>query len=146
MTAIATVATAWDEYIDTWLDGRSQRTKPFERWYRSYGGAVTAEAMPEPWIGSFVRPRVVMLGLNPGEADLHFQGRAGLFADDIRRLGSFSRWATTDPYGPGPWEQRNGVNVYRRARSPSRDAGPATTPSRDATSSSSSSTRGTPSE
>lgn len=116
MTAIATVATAWDEYIDTWLDGRSQRTKPFERWYRSYGGAVTAEAMPEPWIGSFVRPRVVMLGLNPGEADLHFQGRAGLFADDIRRLGSFSRWATTDPYGPGPWEQRNGVNVYRRAR------------------------------
>lgn len=107
---------AWDECVAAWLDGRPELSDALERWYRSYSGAVSAEAMPEPWIGSFRRPRLAMLGLNPGQADLDFQGIRGRFADEIRRLGSFSRWAGTDPYGSEAWEKRNGVNVYRRAR------------------------------
>jgi hypothetical protein len=64
---------------------------------------VNVNASPEPYIGPlatrFGVPRLIALGLNPGPADLHFQGRGGVFAREYERLGGFSAWAVTEP-GP----------------------------------------------
>ena len=67
----------WDDDIHDWLTRPSPPSlpAPFGEWFASYGGSVTREAMPEPYIGRWEAPRMVTLGLNPGEADVSFQGR-----------------------------------------------------------------------
>ncbi len=106
----------WDDYIQDWLARPSPPPlpAPFGEWFASYGGSVTKEAMPEPYIGRWEAPRMVTLGLNPGEADVSFQGRNGIFAEEIGELGCYSAWAATDPYGQPAWEDRHRINRYRR--------------------------------
>lgn len=57
-------------------------------------------------------PKLVALGLNPGEADLAFQGPGGVFADEYVRLGGFSAWAVTAPYLREPWRSAHRRNRY----------------------------------
>jgi hypothetical protein len=107
-TARDEVAAYWDAVVAEWLDGRDpQPSRPeLQRWFRAYAGSgrgsVTVNASPEPYIGPLCTthsaPRLVALGLNPGEADLAFQGRNGVFAHEYAHLGGFSAWSVTEPY------------------------------------------------
>jgi hypothetical protein len=54
----------------------------------------------------------VTLGLNPGNAEPDFQARYGLFAEQIRQLGSYSAWAKTAPYVSPEWERVKKRNRY----------------------------------
>jgi hypothetical protein len=84
---------------------------------RGRGGVSLDAAFPEPYIGALDhRPVGVFLGLNPGQAQLDFQGRSGLFADEIRYRGTYSAWAATWPYLRDPWVARMGANRYLRSR------------------------------
>jgi hypothetical protein len=79
-----------------------RRMQSWAKAYRGRGrGEVNPGAFPEPYQGALDRrPVGVFLGLNPGQAQLDFQGRWGLFADEIRHLGSYSAWAATWPCHP----------------------------------------------
>jgi hypothetical protein len=94
---------------------------PLPRWFDAYHGEqlgkVTRDGFPEPYIGDLLgTPRVVVLGLNPGDYVPAFQARDGIFADEIRRHRSYRLWAATDPYGRPPWTKRIGPNKYLNAR------------------------------
>jgi len=84
-------------------------------WAEAYRGRgeVNLDALPEPYQGALDhRPVGVFLGLNPGQAHLGFQGRSGLFADEIRQHGTYSAWATTWPYQRDPWVAAMGPNRH----------------------------------
>lgn len=91
--------------------------EPFESWFRSYAGKAegqpTREAMPEPFVGSWESPKLVTLGINPGAADLPFQGRGGYFTREVAERG-YAAWARTDPYGSELWEAQSSVNRPRK--------------------------------
>lgn len=116
------VAVYWDEVVTEWLEGRAPHSERPElrRWFGAYAGAgrgaVTTVASPEPYIGPLAvrhgTPKLVALGLNPGEADLAFQGPVGVFAQEYARLGGFSAWAATAPYLRDPWRSAHRRNRY----------------------------------
>jgi len=122
-SARAWVAAFWDEYVDAWLAGADPMPDPSPRWFASYAGTglgqVTRDGFPEAYIGDLLgketTPRLVILGLNPGQFFPHLQARDGLFADEIRRRGAYSAWARTGPYLRRPWTDV-GPNVYFRSR------------------------------
>ena len=121
MSAREEVADFWDEIIRRWLAGEDPMPDPLPRWFASYNGrgdgAVSREAFAEPYGGDLRgQAPIVMLGLNPGRADFDFQGRDGLFAADIRKLGSYSAWMRTWPYLAPRWEATKGYNRYTRSR------------------------------
>lgn len=116
------MAAFWDEVVrDTLAGAEPHRTDPaLRRWFAGYrgvgDGAVMIDATPEPYIGPLATrhgtPRLIALGLNPGPADLRFQGRGGAFASEYERLGGFSNWAVTEPYLRDPWRAVHGPNRY----------------------------------
>lgn len=115
------VADFWDGVIAQWLEGGDPMPDPLPFWFQSYRGRgigqVTREAFAEPWIGPILgQPSLVVLGLNPGRAYLDFQKRSGLFAQEIRELGGFTRWAATAPYSRPPWTSKIGPNQYHDRR------------------------------
>lgn len=115
------VAEFWDRTVAHWLAGADLMPDPLPLWFDSYRGLglgqVTREALPEPWIGPLLgRPRLLVLGLNPGGADLRFQGREGLFANEIRTVGGFTKWAASAPYTRPPWTDLKGTNPYHNRR------------------------------
>jgi len=98
MVTCAELTDYWDQAIGRFLvGGRAVTPDPRMRsWFEAYRGrgrgAVDLDALPEPYLGVLDhRPVGVFLGLNPGEAHLGFQGRSGLFADEIRQHGTYSR-------------------------------------------------------
>jgi len=116
------VAAFWDEVVRNALaGGEPHRDVPsLKRWFSGYRGAgrgtVSVDASPEPYIGPLATrlgtPRLIALGLNPGPADLRFQGRSGVFAREHERVGGFSAWAVTEPYVRDPWRAAHGRNRY----------------------------------
>jgi hypothetical protein len=54
----------------------------------------------------------VALGLNPGPADIRFQGAGGVFAREYEEMGGFSAWAVTEPYLREPWVRGHPRNRY----------------------------------
>lgn len=86
--------------------------------YRGRGdGAVDVDDLPEPYLGPVgPRPKAVLLALNPGRADLTFHGRRGVFAEEIRQLGSYGAWAATWPYLRDPWVAQKGANLHHERR------------------------------
>jgi len=118
MGARGHVIERWDDYIQGWLTQPTAPAlpPPFAEWFAGYRGPVTLEAMPEPYGGQWKEPRMVVLGINPGDADLAFQGRDGIFAREISELGSYSAWAATDRYRMPAWEGHHGINRYARAQ------------------------------
>ena len=58
----------------------------------------------------------MFLGLNPGYAHLDFQSRSAVFADEIRRVGSYAAWAATWPYLRNPWITVKGPNRHHHSR------------------------------
>ena len=81
MMTCAELTAHWDQAIDRFLVGGPAVPKDDRRmrsWFESYRGrgpgAVHLDALPEPYLGTLDRrPVVIVLGLNPGEADLNFQ-------------------------------------------------------------------------
>jgi hypothetical protein len=123
MVTCADLAAFWDQVIARFLDGGpavplDPRMQAWATAYRGRGrGEVSRDAFPEPYIGALDhRPVGVFLGLNPGRAQLDFQGRSGLFANEIRRHGTYSAWAASWPYLRDPWVARMGPNRYLRSR------------------------------
>ena len=94
---------------------------PLRRWATSYQGrgrgVVKWDALPEPFLGPLTRkPVAVFLALNPGRADLRFQGRDGIFAEEIRAHASYSVWAASWPYLRKPWIEIKGKNRHHASR------------------------------
>jgi hypothetical protein len=123
MVTCAELTASWDRAIGRFLvDGPAVPPDPQMRsWaeaYRGRGrGAVTRDALPEPYLGALDRrPAGVFLALNPGQAVLDFQGRSGLFAAEIRRHGTYSAWAATWPYLRNPWVAAMGPNRHHTSR------------------------------
>lgn len=123
MVTCAELTAYWDQVIGRFLvDGPAVPPDPQMRsWaeaYRGRGrGAVNRDALPEPYLGALDhQPVAVFLALNPGEAVLDFQGRSGLFADEIRQHGSYSAWAATWPYLRNPWVAAKGTNRHHTSR------------------------------
>jgi hypothetical protein len=122
--AIERVAALWDDVIEGFLVGECRFPPPLDRWllaYRGTGqGRVDLTAIPEPYLGDLfgASPKAVFLALNPGPRDHRLQARAGTFAGEIRRLGSYRAWAATWPYliAGGAGEAGNGPNRHHRAR------------------------------
>lgn len=93
----------WNEVAAGWLDGGTTVPDELKPWFDCYTGKgrgeVDPEAFPEPFLGELTsRPAGVTLALNPGEVFPNFQYRDGIFANEIRALGSYSAWAATWPY------------------------------------------------
>jgi hypothetical protein len=118
------VAAFWDEHVRAWLDGDDPMRFPLDSWYSSYRGrdkgTVTRDGFVEPYQGHLAGdsavPRVVLLALNPGRYFPDLQSRTGLFADEIRSMGSYSRWVVSHPYDRDPWLAAYGPNRFYRAR------------------------------
>ncbi len=119
--ACRAVSQLWDDAVQMFLDS-GERPPHLDSWFRSYRGggkgAVERNAMPEPFLGSLAtKPRGVILALNPGKADLCFQGRTGIFADEIRTNGgSYTRWAASWPYFREAWIERKRRNQHHERR------------------------------
>jgi hypothetical protein len=123
MVTCADLADHWDQVIAQFLVGgpavpSDPRMQAWATAYRGRGrGQVSHEAFPRTYIGALDhRPVGVFLGLNPGRAQLDFQGRSGLFANEIRRHGTYSAWAATWPYLRDPWVATMGTNRYLTSR------------------------------
>lgn len=117
MAARDEIADYWDELTAAWLAGDDPMPEPLPRWYDSYEGRghgeVTRDAFAEPYGGNLRgEPSMVTLGLNPGAPVPEFQARDGIFADEIRKHGSYSAWAATVPYMGKQWERAHGPNRY----------------------------------
>src|SRR4051812_2819172 len=107
------IARFWDVTVAAFFAGRAphQEHHDLRRWFAAYAGssrgAVTDAAFPEPYIGpldpAHGQPRLVALGLTPGEADLGYQGRHGVFKQEIARAGGYAAWAAPEPYLREPW-------------------------------------------
>jgi hypothetical protein len=123
MVTCAELTGYWDQVIGRFLVGGpavppDPRMRSWFEAYRGRGrGEVSLDAFPEPYVGALDRrPVGVFLALNPGRAHLGFQGRSGLFADEIRHLGTYSAWAATWPYLRDPWVATMGPNRYLTSR------------------------------
>jgi hypothetical protein len=121
LSAVEDVADFWDAHTTRWLAGDDELRSPLDRWFSSYVGGgigvVDRQAFAEPYAGDLRgNPRFVILGLNPGDVSLDFQGRNGVFANAIRDIGSYSAWAATHPYMGEVWTRAKGRNRYGSAR------------------------------
>jgi hypothetical protein len=123
MVTCAELTAYWDQAIGRFLLGGpavppDPRGRSWAEAYRGHGrGEVNLDALPEPYLGALDhRPVGVFLALNPGQAHLSFQGRSGLFADEIRHHGAYSAWAATWPYLRDPWVATMGPNRYLTSR------------------------------
>ena len=131
MVTCAELTAYWDQAIGRFLVGGpavppDPRGQLWAEAYRGRGrGQVNLDALPEPYLGALDRrPVGVFLALNPGGAHLGFQGRSGLFADEIRHHGTYSAWAATWPYLRDPWVAAMGPNRHHTSAWPS--CGPGT--------------------
>ena len=114
----------WDAHTAAWLAGEDPLTGNLSRWFRSYEGtgrgAVTRDGFVEPYQGDLLgregQPRVVILGLNPGQYFPDLQSRQGLFAAEIKQAGSYSAWVRDHPYDNKTWLARHRPNRYYLAR------------------------------
>lgn len=114
------MAEAWNAAVTGFLADRDLPPE-FQQWASGYSGtgrgSVERDALPEPFLGRLSRQaRVVFLALNPGQADLSFQGRDGIFAQEIRRAGSYAAWAASWPYLRDPWVATKGKNRHLSTR------------------------------
>jgi hypothetical protein len=97
-----------------------------EPWFRSPPGSDAEPArtgsLPEPYLGGLDRrPAGVFLTATPGPAYMgahgrpDFQSPSGVFAQDVRRLGSYSAWARSWAYMKPPWTSRvSARSVHQR--------------------------------
>lgn len=121
MASRTDTADMWDAVLRAWSVGTRdipEHLLPWSRAYRGAGeGAIELDAFPEPYTGNLATgtPSMVLLGLNPGQADLSFQGPAGTFTREVARR-SYRHWAAGGPYTGAAWEAVNGRNVYHRNR------------------------------
>lgn len=114
----------WNQVVNDFLDGAGpeQLPEPLDCWFRAYQGKgrgrVETEAMPEPYGGSLASDHAaaVFLDLNPGRADLAFQGQNGIWAEKIHELGSYDAFSGWRPYLSSLWTDRHGPNRHSNAR------------------------------
>jgi hypothetical protein len=120
LKASARLADIWDEDVDDFLNGRSALRPRLDAWFNAYSGkgrGQVQDALPELYLGSLAKtPKAVFLALNPGRAHPEFQSREGIFAPEIRRLGTYRAWAQTWAYIREPWVSAKGPNRHLRSR------------------------------
>jgi len=125
--ALETLIGMWDDVVSQFLAGNADLPYPLDEWFDAYRPkakpSVGRHALPEPYLGRLDRsPAGVCLALNPGAAligkdnEPDFQSRDGIFAQDIRRVGTFGAWAATWPYFGEVWTSRIGPSRHHRNR------------------------------
>jgi hypothetical protein len=111
--AIESLCRLWDEVTEDFLAGRPTNVRPpLDAYFRSYGSRqeVQLEGFCEPFLGSLDRkPKMVFLSLNPGAVQprwqhLEWNGRSGIFVEEIRSAGSYTRWAAQWSYLKAHWQ------------------------------------------
>jgi hypothetical protein len=118
--ACLAVSAMWNTAVAAFLAGGPAVPPPLHAWYSSYSGQGRGRpdlaVFPEPFLGVLDQPRAVFLALNPGKPYPAFQGRNGVFADEIRTSGSYASWAATWPYLREPWISKVGKNRHHSSR------------------------------
>ncbi len=119
--ACQSVSQYWDGVVRNFLQG-GEVPPELQSWFDSYRGkgegAVQPNALPELFLGSLEKPKAVFLSPNPGAVDFHFQGRDGIFAQEIQKEfgGSYTKWAASWAYLRNPWVAQKGRNRHHSAR------------------------------
>ena len=121
-SALARVADYWDIYVDKWLSGADPSDGPLRDWFAACGQRdaeqVARDGLPELYGGDLrranARPCMVVLTKHAGEYFPGFQSRDGVFAQEIRVCGSYSKWATTGPYLRDAWTTAIKPNAFYR--------------------------------
>lgn len=98
------VADFWDEQLERWCGGDRDVPPELRTWYDAYAstgkGAVDLGHYPDPYVGDLrgqgAEPRLVLLGLNPGEGYGPLQGPEGVWTRRIREQG-YSRCSRRSP-------------------------------------------------
>ena len=116
-SACSRVSAGWDEIVEAFLEGGPAAPTLMTWWANSYRGSgrgqIVWDALPEPFRGRLDRrSAAVVLALNPGIAHLDFQGRRGVFANEIRAMGSYTAWSASWPYLRDPWIAAKGRNRH----------------------------------
>ncbi len=114
-------AGVWEKAIASFLRNRSSVVPELEPWFACAQGLGAGNAspqyLPEPYIGRLDETsRAALLALGPGERAKGFQEPDGVFADEIRELGSYAAWAATSPFLREPWLSGPGPNLHFRSR------------------------------
>ncbi|MBW3599781.1 MAG: hypothetical protein KY475_21240 [Planctomycetes bacterium] len=118
LSACQRVAELWDQVVADFLRGEATTVRPpLDRWFRAYSGrgrgAVDLRCFPEPYLGDILgSPRAAILALNPGASAPSFQAPDGVFANEIRIMGSYRKWAKSWAYLREPW----GYNGHHQRR------------------------------
>jgi hypothetical protein len=111
---IARLVSTWDRCVAAMLEGETALTPALGAWFASmlssYPAPAFTGALPEPFLGALDhRPAGVFLGPTPGRAYIGSHGRpdfhsaTGVFAQEMRALGSYSAWAASGAYLRPPW-------------------------------------------
>ena len=125
--SISNLVSTWDTSVAGVLNGRSTFPAHFDAWLgslrHSYPQASATASLPEPFLGRLDRrPAAVFLAATAGRAYVgshgrpDFQSLTGVFANEVRELGSYSAWAATWTYFRRPWTSvvsANGIHHRR---------------------------------
>jgi hypothetical protein len=123
--ALARLSQLWDEVTEDFMRGKPTNVRPaLCSYFNSYRRPkeVQLDGFCEPFLGCLDRkPKMVFLSLNPGALQpawqaLKHEGRPGTFVSEIRRAGSYTRWAAEWSYLKEPWQSyiaaRHGANHH----------------------------------
>ncbi len=122
MTSRIELANAWNECVDLFLEGGPVFSPAFSDWFASCRGAgrteVSTTCFPEPFIGDLTgHVKAIILGLNPGRPFPELQSREGVYAEAIRKAGSYTSWAASWPYLSEAWTSFRGkANPFHKSR------------------------------
>jgi|SRR5208337_3419620 len=110
------VADFWDDYLRRWLEGDETLHDPLDRWFSGYAGPLDLECYPDPFAGDLrgerSEPRIVVLGINPGQAHRELQARGGIWAERVRAMGFSHCFQRSTEEDPENWRRFHG----RRSR------------------------------
>jgi len=125
--SISNLVSTWDTSVAGVLNGRSTLPAHLDAWLaslrQSYPQASATASLPEPFLGRLDRrPAAVFLAATAGRAYVgshgrpDFQSLTGVFANEVRELGSYSAWAATWTYFRRPWTSLVSANNIHHRR------------------------------
>lgn len=124
--ALERVSEIWDNVTNDFLAGKPTNVRPpLDRYSATYRKQedVQLDGFCEPFLGPLDRqPRMAFLSLNPGERIAEWQqlewdnGRGGIFVNELREAGSYTKWAAQWSYLQPHWQSyiktRPGANHH----------------------------------
>ena len=112
--AVDRVSAIWDEVTQDFLAGKPTNTKPpLDKYCATYRRQeeIQLDGFCEPFLGRLDRqPKMAFLSLNPGEMLPAWQkldwndGRGGVFVNELREAGSYTKWAARWSYLQPHWQ------------------------------------------